>query len=67
MAGVSELWVSWFSCCVQQPQKRRHRIDRLVSTKDFNLKTWSVLKILLKFSNTKYTTYVNINSSTIKF
>lgn len=28
MAAVGELWVSWFSCCVTQPQKRRHRIDR---------------------------------------
>lgn len=28
MAAVGELWVSWFGCCVQQPQKRRHRIDR---------------------------------------
>ncbi|KAI4468692.1 cdc42 small effector protein [Holotrichia oblita] len=27
MAAVSELWVSWFTCCVTQPQKRRH-IDR---------------------------------------
>lgn len=25
---VNELWVSWFSCCVAQPPKRRHRIDR---------------------------------------
>lgn len=28
MAAVGELWLSWFSCCVQQPQKRRRRIDR---------------------------------------
>lgn len=28
MATVGDLWVSWFSCCVTQPQKRRHRIDR---------------------------------------
>lgn len=28
MAAVSDLWVSWFSCCVAKPQTRRHRIDR---------------------------------------
>ncbi|XP_025836642.1 CDC42 small effector protein homolog isoform X2 [Agrilus planipennis] len=29
MAAVGEIWISWFSCCVAQPQKRhRHRIDR---------------------------------------
>ncbi|KAF5304806.1 hypothetical protein FQR65_LT07823 [Abscondita terminalis] len=29
MTAVGELWVSWFSCCIPQPQKRhRHRIDR---------------------------------------
>ncbi|XP_076269130.1 CDC42 small effector protein Spec2 isoform X1 [Rhynchophorus ferrugineus] len=27
-ATVNDLWVSWFSCCVAQPQKRRRRIDR---------------------------------------
>lgn len=28
MTAVSEIWVSWFGCCIAQPQKRRHRIDR---------------------------------------
>ncbi|XP_017770568.1 PREDICTED: CDC42 small effector protein homolog [Nicrophorus vespilloides] len=29
MTAVSEIWVSWFGCCVPQPQKRRRiRIDR---------------------------------------
>lgn len=28
MTAVSEIWVSWFGCCVPQPRKHRIRIDR---------------------------------------
>lgn len=53
MAAVGEIWLSWFSCCVQQPQKRRRRIDRY-----FSVESVVILFLLAVCSNVYFYTSI---------